>query len=90
MIATVPPSPRLDGERWSRLCETGEGCARVRSLSALAKQAFQQSKTVHQFAEETLLNTPDLAGRPITKSTLDTALDPWAMTLPGGEGSAGG
>jgi hypothetical protein len=43
-----------------------------------------------QLAEETLLNTPDLTGHPITKSTLDTALDPWAMTLPGGEGSAGG
>jgi fumarate hydratase, class II len=58
--------------------------------AALAKQAFKQNKTVRQLAEETLLNTPDLAGHPITKATLDTALDPWAMTLPGGEGSAGG
>jgi hypothetical protein len=58
--------------------------------AALAKQAFKQNKTVRQLAEETLLNTPDLAGHPITKPTLDTALDPWAMTLPGGEGSAGG
>jgi hypothetical protein len=32
----------------------------------------------------------DLAGKKITAQTLDDALDPWSMTLPGGEGSAGG
>ena len=35
-----------------------------------------------------MTNAPALAGHPITKSTLDTALDPWAMTLPVG-GRAG-
>ncbi len=58
--------------------------------AALAKQAFKENKTVRQLAEETLITKPDLAGNPITKAAIDAALDPWAMTLPGGEGSAGG
>jgi len=58
--------------------------------AALAKDAFKQGKTVRQLAEETLINTPDLSGKPITKQSLDTYLNPWDMTLPGGQGSAGG
>jgi fumarate hydratase, class II len=58
--------------------------------AALAKEAFKQGKTVRQLATETVVGTPDLAGKPITKADLDQYLNPWSMTLPGGEGSAGG
>jgi fumarate hydratase class II len=58
--------------------------------AALAKEAFKEGKTVRQIAEKTLVGTPDLAGEKITRETLSEALDPWSMTLPGGEGSAGG
>ena len=58
--------------------------------AALAKDAFKQGKTVRQLAIETLVGTPDNAGKPITKDAINQYLDPWSMTLPGGEGSAGG
>jgi fumarate hydratase, class II len=58
--------------------------------AALAKEAFKQGKTVRQLAYETLVGTKDTAGKAITKAALDEYLDPWSMTLPGGEGSAGG
>ena len=58
--------------------------------AALAKDAFKQGKTVRQLAHETVVGQKDLAGKPITKPDIDAALDPWSMTLPGGEGSAGG
>jgi len=58
--------------------------------AALAKEAFKQGKTVRQLATETLIGTKDNSGKPITKADLDKYLDPWSMTLPGGEGSAGG
>lgn len=58
--------------------------------AALAKDAFKQGKTVRQLAYETLVGKPDNAGKAMTKEALDAYLDPWSMTLPGGEGSAGG
>ncbi len=58
--------------------------------AALAKQAFKEGTTVRKLAEATLIGQTDLAGKKITKDTLAEALDPWSMTLPGGEGSAGG
>jgi fumarate hydratase class II len=58
--------------------------------AGLAKQAFKEGKTVRQLALETLVGTPDLAGKAMTRDALAAALDPWSMTLPGGEGSAGG
>lgn len=58
--------------------------------AALAKEAFRQGKTVRQVAEESVVGHPGLNGRPVTKADLAKALDPWSMTLPGGEGSAGG
>ncbi len=58
--------------------------------AALAKEAFKQGKTVRQLAEETLVGTKDNAGKAITKKAIDEYLNPWSMTLPGGEGSAGG
>ena len=58
--------------------------------AALAKDAYKQGKTVRQLAYETVAGTKDLAGNPITRESIDAALDPWSMTLPGGEGSAGG
>jgi fumarate hydratase class II len=58
--------------------------------AALAKQAFKEGKTVRQLAVETVVGTKDNAGKKITKADLDTYLNPWTMTLPGGEGSAGG
>jgi fumarate hydratase class II len=58
--------------------------------AGLAKQAFKEGKTVRQIALETLVGTPDLAGKGMTRDALAAALDPWSMTLPGGEGSAGG
>jgi fumarate hydratase class II len=58
--------------------------------AALAKDAFKQGKTVRQLAYETVVGQKDTAGNPIAKSDIDKYLDPWSMTLPGGEGSAGG
>jgi fumarate hydratase class II len=58
--------------------------------AALAKEAFKQGKTVRQLAYETLVGRNDHAGAPITREAIDAYLDPWSMTLPGGEGSAGG
>jgi fumarate hydratase class II len=49
--------------------------------AALAKQAFKEGKTVRQLAiEQGLLPEEDL----------NHLLDPMSMTMPGGEGSAGG
>lgn len=58
--------------------------------AALAKEAFKQGKTVRQLAHETLVGQKDNAGHVITKEEIDKYLHPWSMTLPGGEGSAGG
>jgi fumarate hydratase class II len=58
--------------------------------AALAKQAFKEGKTVRQLAYETLVGTKDKAGKTITREAIDEYLNPWSMTLPGGEGSAGG
>ncbi len=58
--------------------------------AALAKDAFKQGKTVRQLAYETVVGTADNAGKKITKDDIDSYLNPWSMTLPGGEGSAGG
>ncbi|MBM4107991.1 MAG: class II fumarate hydratase [Phycisphaerae bacterium] len=58
--------------------------------ATLAKEAFRQGKTVRQLAYETVVGGKDQAGKPITRADIDAYLDPWSMTLPGGEGSAGG
>lgn len=58
--------------------------------AALAEQAFKEGKTVRQLAHEALVGTKSLAGSEILKSEIDKCLDPWSMTLPGAEGSAGG
>ncbi|MBL9001180.1 MAG: class II fumarate hydratase [Phycisphaerae bacterium] len=58
--------------------------------AALAKEAFKQGKTVRQLAYETVVGQKDNTGKAITREDIDHYLDPWAMTLPGGEGSAGG
>jgi fumarate hydratase class II len=58
--------------------------------AALAKQAFKEGKTVRQLAYETLVGTKDHAGKTIKREDIDSYLNPWSMTLPGGEGSAGG
>jgi fumarate hydratase, class II len=60
--------------------------------AALAKQAFAEGKTVRQVAYEEVGDgsTKDVHGKTITKKAIDDYLDPWSMTLPGGEGSAGG
>lgn len=58
--------------------------------AALAKQAFKEGKTVRQLARETVVGTKDAAGKMVTEKDLDSYLNPWSMTLPGGEGSAGG
>jgi fumarate hydratase class II len=58
--------------------------------AALAKEAFKQGKTVRQLAYETCVGTKDNAGKTITRDAIDEYLNPWSMTLPGGEGSAGG
>ena len=60
--------------------------------AALAKQAYKEGKTVRQLAHELVAKgqTKDTNGRIITKEDIDRYLDPWSMTLPGGEGSAGG
>jgi fumarate hydratase class II len=58
--------------------------------AALAKEAFKQGKTVRQLAYETLVGQKDNTGKVISREAIDGYLDPWSMTLPGGEGSAGG
>ncbi|MFM9959273.1 MAG: class II fumarate hydratase [Phycisphaerales bacterium] len=58
--------------------------------AALAKEAFKQGKMVRQLAVETVVGQKDVNGKVISRADLDAALDPWSMTLPGGEGSAGG
>ena len=58
--------------------------------AALAKEAFKQGKTVRQMAYETVVGEKDNSGKPITKADIDEYLNPWSMTLPGGEGAAGG
>jgi fumarate hydratase, class II len=60
--------------------------------AALAKQAFAEGKTVRQVAYEVVGDgqTKDVRGKVVTKKQIDEYLDPWSMTLPGGEGSAGG
>jgi fumarate hydratase class II len=61
------------------------------AAAALAKEAFKQGKTVRQLALEQAVGQPDrLTGKPLTAKSLDEYLNPWSMTLPGGEGSAGG
>ncbi len=56
----------------------------------LAKDAFKQGKTVRQLAYETVVGQKAVDGTTIDKAAIDKYLDPWSMTLPGGEGSAGG
>jgi fumarate hydratase, class II len=60
--------------------------------ASLAKQAFAEGKTVRQVAHEEVGDgsTKDVNGKIITKKAIDEYLDPWSMTLPGGEGAAGG
>ena len=58
--------------------------------AALAKEAFKQGKTVRQLAYETCVGQKDNSGNEITRASIDSYLDPWSMTLPGGEGRAGG
>lgn len=64
--------------------------------AALAKNAYAQGKTVRQLAMETVVGQPANPGTgsgpggTLTAADLDKYLDPWSMTLPGGEGSAGG
>ncbi len=58
--------------------------------AALAKDAFKQGKTVRQVAIESVIGSPSLSGKIVTRADIEAALDPWSMTLPGGEGSAGG
>ncbi|MBX3366415.1 MAG: class II fumarate hydratase [Phycisphaeraceae bacterium] len=69
--------------------------------AALAKNAYAQGKTVRQLALETVVGQPANTGPDgksfgsgpggtLTAADLDKYLDPWSMTLPGGEGSAGG
>lgn len=58
--------------------------------AALAKEASAQGNTVRQLAYETVVGQKDNAGRTITREAIDSCLDPWSMTLPGGERSAGG
>ncbi len=58
--------------------------------AALAKEAFKQGKTVRELAYEVVVGTKDGGGKTITREDIDAYLDPWSMTLPGGEGSAGG
>ncbi|MBX9738094.1 MAG: class II fumarate hydratase [Phycisphaerales bacterium] len=58
--------------------------------AALAKDAFKQGKTVRQLAYETVVGQKDNKGQVITREAIDSYLNPWSMTLPGGEGSAGG
>ncbi len=63
--------------------------------AALAKEAFSQGKTIRDLAYEKVAgakreprDSSPWVG--VTRDQIDTALDPWSMTLPGGEGAAGG
>ena len=95
----LPPSPGLQANE-KRCAELIEGalamCTSVGPVigydksAALAKDAFKQGMTVRQLAYETIVGQKDNAGNTITKGDIDKYLDPWSMTLPGGEGSAGG
>ncbi|MBX3359494.1 MAG: class II fumarate hydratase [Phycisphaeraceae bacterium] len=58
--------------------------------ASLAKEAHKHGKTVRQHAYDTVVGQKDLAGNTIAREHIDQYLDPWSMTLPGGEGSAGG
>jgi fumarate hydratase class II len=58
--------------------------------AALAKDAFKAGKTVRALAYERIVGTKDVNGKTITREAIDEYLNPWSMTLPGGEGSAGG
>jgi fumarate hydratase class II len=58
--------------------------------ASLAKEAFKQGKTVRQLAYEVVVGKKDVGGKVIGKEDIDKYLDPWGMTLPGGEGAAGG
>jgi fumarate hydratase class II len=58
--------------------------------AALAKDAFKAGKTVRQLAYETMVGQKAMDGSTIDRAAIDKYLDPWSMTLPGGEGSAGG
>jgi len=66
--------------------------------AALAKEAFKQGKTVRELAYEMVDAAKRTRREPtdsnpwvrLTKADIDKYLDPWSMTLPGGEGSAGG
>lgn len=58
--------------------------------AGLAKQAFKEGKTVRQLSYETVVGTKDVNGKKIERKDIDEYLNPWSMTLPGGEGSAGG
>jgi len=58
--------------------------------AALAKDAFKHNKTVRQMAYDTVVGQKDNQGKVITREAIDSYLDPWSMTLPGGEGTAGG
>jgi fumarate hydratase, class II len=95
----LPPSPGLqpDTARCKSLIEGS--LAMCTSLvpvigydasAALAKQAFKEGKTVRQLAYETVVGTKSADKKTISKADIDAYLDPWSMTLPGGEGSAGG
>jgi len=63
--------------------------------AALAKEAHAKGKTIRDLAYEKITQAK---GKPrdsspwvsLTRDQIDTYLDPWSMTLPGGEGSAGG
>ena len=56
----------------------------------LAKDAFKEGTTVRALAEKRVVGQADKNGTIVTREALDEYLDPWSMTLPGGEGSAGG
>ncbi|CAN5704336.1 class II fumarate hydratase [soil metagenome] len=60
--------------------------------AGLAKQAFKEGKTVRQVAYEVAVGMPDASagGRLLTREGIDGYLNPWTMTLAGGEGAAGG
>ncbi|HYE02843.1 MAG TPA: class II fumarate hydratase [Phycisphaerales bacterium] len=60
--------------------------------AALAKEALKRGVTVRELAYTELADAgaQDLAGNRLTRADIDRYLDPWSMTLPGGEGSAGG
>jgi fumarate hydratase class II len=66
------------------------------AAAALAKQAHKEGKTVRELAYEVVVgqrprdNSGTGPNGTITKGDIDRYLDPWGMTLPGGEGSAGG